>query len=192
MPIIVRRFIIKKFLLIFLLPLFALYPQNRGQAPGAPAVPETDVTFRDFRWGTSMEDVIRRMGNPVSREEVDGLVSLVWENVRVNEYTAFMIAYFSPSGLQGGTYFFLTNSRDEIINCYRAMRDELRIRHGSTYLFDSIIWDSPPWESSWHLPGGYVYLKASTQRGDPVTLWVSSPDLTARIFGEQNPTTARR
>ena len=191
MPIIIRGLIIKKILLLFLLPLFSLYPQNRGQTPEEP-VYETNVTFQDFSWGTSMENVIRRMGNPVSREEVDGLVSLVWENVRVNEYTAFMIAYFSPSGLQGGTYFFLTDSRDEIIRCYRTMRDELRIRHGSTYLFDSIIWDSPPWESSWNLPGGYVYLKASTQRGDPVTLWFSSPYLTAHIFGEQNPATARR
>ena len=189
MPIIIRGYIINKFLLVLLLPLFALHPQNRDQAPRAP---ETNVTFRDFRWGTSMENVIRVMGNPVSREEVDGLVSLVWENVDVNRFTAYMIAYFSPSGLQGGSYFFLADSRDEIIRCYIEIRNDLRNRYGSTYLFDIIRTDAPPWESSWRLPGGYIYLKATAQRGDPVTLWFSSPELTARIFGEQSPATAQR
>ena len=139
-----------------------------------------------------MDEFVRKMGQPVSREEINGLVSLAWANVIVNGYTTFMIAYFSRSGLQAGTYYFLTRDLDELMRCYNEMRQELRDRFGPTNLFNGIIREPRIFECSWHLPGGYVYLKTNTRTGDPVTLWYSSPELSRQLFGDRQSYTAQR
>ena len=154
-----------------------------------PAVYETNVTFREFPWGTSQEEVIRKMGNPLSREEINGLTSLVWENVEVNGYMTYMLAYFSGKGLEGGTYYFLTYSMDELTRCYIEMRQQLRDRFGHTDLcslpphFNGTLRELRPYQCSWDLPGGYIHLKVNTRQGDPVTLWYSSPELTKQLIG---------
>jgi len=192
MPIIFWGFVIKKLLLIFLLPLAALSAADKDRKVEESARYETSVTFRNFPWGTSMDEVIKKMGKPVSREEINGLVSLVWENVEVNGYITYMLCYFSKSGLQGGTYYFLTYTMDELMRCYSQVRQELRDRFGPTHLFDGIIKELRPYECSWNLPGGYVYLKVNTREGDPVTLWYSSPELTKQLFGITQPVTAKK
>jgi hypothetical protein len=135
-----------------------------------------------------MDEFIRRTGNPISREEINGLVSLAWENIDVNGYTTFMIAYFSRDGLQGGTYYFLTSDMEDVLRCYTAMRQELGDRYGPTVPFDTVrnIRELRLYESSWHLPGGYVYLKVNTSQGEPVTLWYTSPDLSRQLFGDRD------
>ena len=178
-------FIIKKYLLILLFPLAVLVAEE-------PAVYETDVDFRGFAWGTSMDEVVKKMGRPVSRETVDGLVSLVWENVDVSGFTSYMIAYFSSKGLQGGTYYFVTYTIDDIIKCYGGLQRELYNRFGKTNLFDEVIRELRPYESSWNLPGGYVYLMVNARLGVPVTLWFSSPELSKKIFGQTDPVTAKK
>ena len=187
---------LKKLLLLFLLSAgvyaSALYAADKNPKTEEPVTYETNVTFRDFPWGTSMEEVIKKMGKPVSREEVNGLVSLVWEGVIVNDYETYMLAYFSKAGLQGGTYYFLTYTMDELMECYSAVRQELRDRYGPTNLFDGIIRELRPYESSWDLPGGYVYLMVNARLGDPVTLWCSSPELTKKLFGDIKPVTAKK
>jgi len=190
MPIIYRRYIIKKLLLILLLPLATLLFADRGRQ--AEPVYETDVSFRGFAWGTSMDEFIKKMGRPVSRETVNGLVSLVWENIDVNGYKTFMLAYFSRNRLQGGTYYFVTHSLDELAKCYRDVQLDLRKRYGPTVLYHGIINEMRTYESSWHLPGGYVYLKVNTRTGDPVTLWYSSPELSRQLFGDREAVTAKR
>jgi hypothetical protein len=182
-----RGFIIKKYLLFFLLPLTALsiYAADKERKAEEPLVYETDVTFRNFPWGISMDEVIKKMGKPVSREEFNGLASLVWQDVDVNGYTTFMLFYFSPKGgLQGGTYYFVTRDQDEFTRCYGEIQQELREHYGPTLLFDVIIRELRPYESSWDLPGGYVYLRANARLGEPVTLWYSSPELTTKVFGD--------
>ena len=165
-------------LLFLLLPLAVL---------GAKEPSETNVDLRGFAWGTSMDEVIKKMGNPVSRETVDGLVSLVWENVMVSGFNSYMIAYFSPKeGLQGGTYYFVTRAMDDIIKCYGGLQRELYNRYGRTDLFDEIKKELQPYESSWNLPGGYVYLMVNARQGIPVTLWYSSPELSKKIFGQND------
>ena len=171
--------------MLFLLPLATLAAQE-------PLSYETNVNFRGFPWGTSMDEVVRKMGRPVSREEVDGLVSLVWKNVDVSGFNAYMLAYFSPKGLQGGTYYFVTNNQDELMQCYSGMQKELRSRYGPTILYEGIIRELRPYESSWRLPGGYVYLMVNARLGVPVTLWYSSPELTKKIFGDAKPVTAKK
>jgi len=169
-----------------------LFPLAALVAEQAPTY-ETDVSFRGFSWGTSMDDVIKKMGKPVSREKVDGLESLVWENVDVSGFTSYMIAYFSPKGgLQGGTYYFVTNSMEDIIRCYGGLQMELYNRFGRTNLFDECIKELRPFESSWNLPGGYVYLMVNARQGVPVTLWYSSPELTKKVFGSVDPKTAKK
>jgi hypothetical protein len=103
-----------------------------------------------------------------------------------------MLAYFSKSGLQAGTYYFLTYDMDQLMRCYTEMRQEHLDRYGPTQLYDLISRELRPYESSWNLPGGYVYLKVNTRQGEPVTLWYSSPELTKQLFGDTRSTTARR
>ena len=172
-------------LLFLLLPLAVLVAEE-------PAVYETDVNFHGFAWGTSMDEVIKKLGQPISRETVDGLVSLVWENVKVSGFTSYMIAYFSPSGLQGGTYYFVTYTMDDIIKCYGTLQRELYNRFGKTNLFEEIIREMRPYESSWNLPGGYVFLMVNARQGVPVTLWFSSPELSKKIFGQTEPVTGKK
>ena len=123
------------------------------------------------------------MGQPMSREEINGLVSLVWENIEVNGYMTYMLAYFSDKGLEGGTYYFLTYSMEELMQCYNELRDELRDRFGPTFLFNGILRELRPYECLWTLAGSLVHLKVNTRQGDPVTLWFSSPLLTSQITG---------
>ena len=145
---------------------------------------QADVTFHGFSWGTSLQTFTARMGNPAYVEEINGLRSLVYDNIEVSGYQVFLIAYFSQSGLEGGTYYFVdTYSNEERIQCYTNMRRELLERYGSTNLNDTLFREMAPYESSWDLPSGYVHLKVDTRRNDPVTLWFSSPALTRILFG---------
>jgi hypothetical protein len=183
--------VIKKFLLLFLLPLAALSALDKDPRAKEPATYETNVDFRGFSWGTSIDEVIKKTGRPISREKVNGLDSLLWENVDVNGYVTYMIAYFSKSRLQGGTYYFVTSNMDDTMRCYSQLRQGLRDRFGPTLLFEGIIRELRPYECSWDLPGGYVYLMVNPRQGDPVTLWYSSPELTKQIFGDK-PVTAKK
>jgi hypothetical protein len=147
------------------------------------AVEET-VGFRDFPWGTSMEEFTAEMGKqPISREEVDGLVSLAYENIEVSGFTTYMVVYFSKTGLEGGTYYFLTKDLDELMKCYLDIQKQLVNQYGPTVLMDGIIREMRPYETSWNLESGYIYLKVNTRRNEPVTLWYSSPALTKRLLG---------
>jgi len=172
-----------KILLVIILPLAVFSANERTPRDQNPVVYETEVTFRDFPWGTSQEEFIRRMGNPVSREEINGLQSLMWENIDVSGYSTFMIAYFSGKGLEGGVYYFLTNTMDELMRCYSDMRQELRDRFGPTHLFNGILRELRPYQCVWDLPGGFVHLRVNTRQGDPVTLWYSSQDLMRQLTG---------
>ncbi|MDR0320515.1 MAG: hypothetical protein LBI28_03360 [Treponema sp.] len=144
---------------------------------------EVSVGFHNFQWGTSMETFKARMGNPAHVSEVNGLQSLVYDNIRVSGYPVFMLAYFSRNGLEGGTYYFNTTSLDELMKCYTDMQTELTALYGPTLLFDRMLREMRPYETSWNFPSGYVYLKANTSRNEPVTLWYSSPTLTRILTG---------
>jgi hypothetical protein len=181
----------KRLLLVLSLSFCTLYVTDMHLQAQNSATYETNVTFHNFPWGTSMEEVKKKMGKPISQEEINGLVSLTWEKIEFRGYTTFMLAYFSKSGLQAGTYYFLTYDMDQLMRCYTVMRQELLDRYGPTQLYDIISRDLRPYESSWNLPGGYVYLKVNTRQGEPVTLWYFSPELTKQLFGDTNSRTPR-
>jgi hypothetical protein len=166
-------FIIKKLLLLFLLPLASVYANE--------AVYETNITFQNFPWGTSQEEFINKMGQPINRDEQDGIVSLIWENVFVNGYKTYMLAYFTKTGLQGGTYYFLTYDMDQLMRCYTEIQQELRRRYGPTDLFHVILKELRPYECLWNVSGNYVHLKTNTRQGEPVTLFYLSPELAKQI-----------
>jgi len=164
---------LKKFFIIFILIISAaLYAQEK-----------TRVGFHNFAWGTSMQEFISKMGKPAHIDNINGLQSLVYDNLIVSGYAAFMVAYFSKDGLEGGTYYFNTLSYDELVNCYKNMQKELLSLYGPTSLIDMIFKELAPYESLWKLNTGYVHLKVDTRRNEPVTLWYSSPTLTKILFG---------
>ena len=99
-----------------------------------------------------MDEVIKKMGKPISREKVNGLDSLLWENIEVNGFATYVIAYFSKSKLQGGTHYFVTNTMDDTMRCYSQLRQQLRDRFGPTLLFEGIIRELRPYECSWTFP----------------------------------------
>ena len=145
------------------------------------------VTFHNFTWGTSLRDFKAKMGEPVHTEEVNGLQSLVYENVRVATYRAYMIAYFSKKGLEGGTYYFNTIAPGELMQCYTDMQIELKEKYGPTLLYEVILREMRPYETSWNLPSGYILLKINTRWwNEPVSLWISSPELTKTLIGADN------
>jgi len=152
-------------------------------APALYANEAVNVSFHSYQWGTSMTEFKAKMGNPAYTEEIDGLHSLVYDNIRVLGYPVYMLVYFSDSGLEGGTYYFNTSTLDQLMQCYKDVQKDLIAKYGSTVLCDSIIREMRPYESSWDLPGGYVYLKANTRQNEPVMLWYSSPSLTKKLFG---------
>jgi hypothetical protein len=146
---------------------------------------DVNVVFHNFPWGTSMEEFTARVGRPAHVEEYDGLQSLVYDNIIVSGYPAFMIVYFSENGLEGGTYYFHTFSFEELTKCYISVQNELLALYGSTTLSttDGTFREMRPYETVWDLPGGYVYLKVNTRENEPVMLWYSSPALTSKIKG---------
>jgi len=168
-----REFAIKKLFLVILLPLATVFANE--------AVSETNVTFQNFPWGTSQEEFIKKMGQPITRNEQDGIVSLFWENVFVLGYKTYMLAYFSEKGLQGGTYYFLTYDMDQLMKCYTEMRQELRNKYGPTNLYHPIQKELRHYECFWNVSGNYVHLKTNTRRGEPVTLLYLSPEFAKKI-----------
>jgi hypothetical protein len=180
-------------MIIVLLPLFAGTLPAADELPfpraipsprfAVPAGPPEAVNFRSFPWGTAMTEFTAKMGKPAHRDEIDGLQSLMYENIDFSGYTTYMVVYFSRNGLEGGTYYFLTHDQDELMKCYSEIQIELLGRYGPTSLCDAIIRELRPYETSWRLESGYVYLKVNTRQGEPVTLWYSSPALTSKLLG---------
>ena len=146
-----------------------------------------EVLFHNFAWGTSLQEFTSKMGNPAHVDAINGLQSLVYDNLIVSGYPVFLIAYFSQNGLEGGTYYFNTHSLDELMSCYTQVQRELLDTYGYTNktltLFDEISREMRPYETSWNLSSGYVYLKVNTRQNEPVSLWFSSPALTRQLFG---------
>ena len=130
-----------------------------------------------------MDEFTAKIGKPVHQDEYNGLSCLVYEDIVVSGYTAYMLVYFSKDGLEGGTYYFITYNLDELRKCYTDMQKELLERYGPTYLNDIIFREMAPYESSWNLPDGYIHLKVDTRKNEPVTLWYSSPSLTKMLTG---------
>jgi len=153
----------------------------------AQELEKTVVSFHNFQWGTSMRDFKAKMGEPVHADEVNGLQSLVYENVRVSSYRAYVIAFFSKNGLEGGTYYFNTMDPGELMKCYTDMQIELKEKYGPTLLYEVILREMRPYETSWNLPTGYIHLKINTRWwNEPVSLWFSSPELTKKLRGTDN------
>lgn len=120
------------------------------------------------------------MGLPAHSDEINGLRSLVYDNLIVSGYQAFMVVFFSQDGLEGGTYYFNTFSLDELMQCYRSMQNELLNLYGPT-AGDEIFREPRAYETMWYLDSGFVYLSVNTRQNDPVSLWHSSPALTERL-----------
>jgi hypothetical protein len=142
-----------------------------------------EVQFHGFPWGTSMQEFTSKMGRPAHIDEINGLKSLVYDGLVVSGYPVFMLVYFSQNGLEGGTYYFHTFSLDELMQCYKDVQKELLEKYGNTNLRDIIFREMRPYETSWNLNNGYVYLKVNTRHNEPVSLWYSSPELTRKLFG---------
>jgi hypothetical protein len=150
----------------------------------APALyAQSNVSFHNFSWGTSFQDFTSKMGNPAYSDDINGLRSVVYDNLMVSGYPAFMVAYFSKDGLEGGTYYFHTFSLEELMQCYSVVQKDLLGKFGATRLCMPIFRELFPYESSWNLNSGYVHLKVDTRKNEPVTLWYSSPALTKILSG---------
>ena len=144
---------------------------------------QTDVVFHNFPWGTSLQEFKARMGEPVHIEEYNGLQSLIYENIDLLGYRAYIMVYFSQNGLEGGTYYFI-NTISEYMKCYADIQTELLAMYGPTLLYEVLMREMRTYETSWNLPTGYVHLKINTRWwNEPVTLWFSSPDLTNLLRG---------
>lgn len=145
---------------------------------------ERDVQFHNFPWGTSFEDFTAVVGEPGYIDEVNGLKSAVFEGVQMAGFPAFMVAFFSEKGLQGGAYYFITNSIEELMDCYTTVQAKLLGQFGPTLLFEELMREMRIYETSWDLPTGYIYLRVNTRWwNEPVTLWFSSPELTRMLRG---------
>ena len=150
---------------------------------------EAVTGFHNFAWGTSFDAFKARMGNPVYTEEINGFQSYIYENIYVSGYYTFMIVYFSASGLEGGTYYFYTINQTELTVCFTTLQRELMTKFGPTIVYEPEVSGTVPmremrvYESSWKMPGGYVYLKVNTRGNNPIALWFSSPELTRRLHG---------
>jgi len=185
MPIIKRGCTIKK-LPIFICTLFmttALYAQTQAQE-------EVTVKLHNFAWGTSIEAFKAKMGNPIHVETSNGFQSLIYKDISVAGYNAFMVAYFSKKGLEGGAYYFDTNNLEELMKCYTAVQDDLITLYGSAPpsagRVEKLLAEMRTYESCWELPSGYIHLKVNTRKSDPVTLWISFPTLTKILDGSSS------
>lgn len=169
--------IIKK--LLFICALCVITASIFATEPGGQLPAE--VGFHGFVWGTSMKDFTAKAGNPVHRDEINGLQSLVYDNLLQDGYQAFMVVYFSNNGLEGGTYYFNTFTMEELTQCYTNMQKSLVDKFGSTFLCLPMMKEPYLYESVWMLDTGYIRLKVDTRQNDPVSLWFSSPALTNRL-----------
>jgi len=164
------------FLLSFLLSA-ALYAQT-----------ESNINFHSFAWGTSVNTFRARMGNPAFIDNSGMFQALLYENVPMAGYRAYMVAYFSANGLEGGMYYFDNPDILETMKCYDAVQKELVAHFGPTPpppagRYEEILREMRVYETCWILPGGYIHLKVNLRSNDPVTLWISFPTLTGILDG---------
>ena len=162
-----------------------LYAQVQTQAQ--PKETAT-VKFHNFTWGTSIVAFKAKMGNPVHVESMNGFQSLIYDNITIAGYKAYMVAYFSKKGLEGGAYYFDTENLEELQRCYTAVQDELVTQYGvappaPAGRYETLLKEMRVYESCWDLPSGYIHLKVNTRKSDPVTLWISFPTLTKILDG---------
>jgi hypothetical protein len=170
---------LKKLVIVLVLAVSpALYAEEAAE--------EVQVMFHDFPWGTSLEVFVGKMGKPAHIDEVNGLQSLVYDNLKYSGYDVFMVVFFSKTGLEGGTYYFHTFSNEERLKCYKDMQDVLRHQYGAARLHREVTKDLSPFDTTWALNTGFVKLKIDTRRNDPVNLWISSPKLTNSLDPERN------
>ena len=159
-------------LLLTLLMTASLYAQN-----------QTSVRFESFTWGTSIDTFKTRMGNPAFIDNSGRFQALLYENVPMAGYRAYVIAYFSDNGLEGGIYYFNTANIGEMITCYDSVQKELVTQFGPTPpppagRYEVLMREMRVYETCWMLTGGYIHLKVNLRTNDPVTLWISFPTLT--------------
>ena len=160
-----------------------LYAQAQTQAKE-----EVTVKFHNFAWGTSIVAFKAKMGNPVHVESMNGFQSLIYDNITIAGYKAYMVAYFSKNGLEGGAYYFDTENLEQLQKCYTAVQDDLVTQYGATPpapagRYEKLLKEMRVYESCWILPTGYIHLKVNTRASDPVTLWISFPTLTKILDG---------
>jgi len=149
---------------------------------------EVTVGFHNFEWGTSVEAFKAKVGNPVHKEESNGFQSLVFENIPLAGFRAYMVVYFSKDGLEGGTYYFDTKNLEELMHCYMTIQTELIAQFGPTPpapagRYEKLLREMRTYITCWDLPSGYINLKVNTRSSDPVTLWIASPALTKMLDG---------
>jgi len=147
---------------------------------------EVTVKFHNFAWGTSIVAFKAKMGNPVHVESMNGFQSLIYDNITIAGYKAYMVAYFSKKGLEGGAYYFDTENLEELQKCYTAVQDDLVTKYGiapPSGRYEPLLKEMRAYESCWDLPSGYIHLKVNTRKSDPVTLWISFPTLTKILDG---------
>ena len=148
------------------------------------------ISFHNFEWKTSMTAFKAKMGNPVHTAQANGFQSLVYEKIQIAGYDAYMVAYFSKNGLEGGAYYFDTKDMEELKKCYTAVQNEMITQYGPVPpapagRYDVMLRETRPYQTCWDLPNGYVLLKVNTKTNDPVTLWISFPTLTKMLDGSK-------
>ena len=162
-------------LLITLLMTTSLYAQN-----------EAALRLESFAWGASIDAFRTRMGTPAFVDNSGRFQALLFENVPMAGYRAYMIAYFSDNGLEGGIYYFDTANIGEMMMCYDSVQKELVAQYGPTPpppagRYEVLMREMRVYETCWMLPGGYIHLKENLRTNDPVTLWISFPTLTEML-----------
>jgi len=63
-----------------------------------------EFTFRGFAWGSSINDIIAKEGNPTYSDTYDGESMLTYENIKIAGTTAKLYYTFSKNGLVCAKY----------------------------------------------------------------------------------------
>ena len=102
-----------------------------------------DVKFRDFSWGTSIEEFIKIEGQPDETISENGNRILTYQNIKIARYDAVMDVYFGSSGLEMGVYNILFDKKEKAAICYNDLEEKLSDTYGLTMFSedDGVVWN---------------------------------------------------
>ena len=163
------------FCILISVPLYSVFPEGMIEKQG-------EIKFRDFPWGTSIEEFVRKEGQPDEIEEKEDKI-LTYQNIKVAGYDAMMTASFSANELAGGAYAIKCETKESFQECSKDIDEKLSIMYGM----------NPAREdhdilklSLWRYTGGIITLMTINNPDDDigaVTIMYFSPALAREVLG---------
>ncbi|ULQ59913.1 hypothetical protein K7I13_00770 [Brucepastera parasyntrophica] len=152
-----------------IVPVLFLLLSVKAFSEGMPEK-QVEVKFRDFSWGTTMQDFIAKEGIPYKTENQDEFQSIKYEKIEVSGYETTMIAVFSLSRLVSGSYSIKCKNMRALNTIFDDLALKLSVVYGTPVSSGNT---GKTKTVQWLYTDGYITLLANEREKKVVLLYMS-------------------